>query len=135
MKTLCVCKLLPWLQKLGWIDFISTTSKCKKLKGLIVEVNVVGQIELILTLKEHERKNPNETQISHIFQIIESKISEASLSIKFFLQNNLVHSTSMQAISKDPKIKLNRMYFPRDTNVEIINMKQKVQDIIYLEIT
>ena len=65
---------------------MSPRSKCKKLKGLIIEVNVIGQIELILNLKESEEKNPHEIKIAHIFQIIESKILEArlSLSVKFF---------------------------------------------------
>ena len=75
---------LPLLQKLGWTDFMSPSSKCKKLKGLIIEVNVIGRIELILSLKESEEKSPHEIKISHIFQIIESKILEASLSVIFF---------------------------------------------------
>ena len=113
------------MKKESWSNLMDTSER-HGLKGLTVTLPTLGRITLQLELQQQEENHT--ITINHVFQVIESEIEEASIGLPFFIENNLVHSSSLSAISTVNKVKLNKYNYPRDKGVKILTMDKLIKE-------
>lgn len=106
------------LAKLEWTQAAQRTVKCSGLRGLIAVIPVTGEITLALELASPQTKEVK--SIEHTFQVIDSDVVEASLGMKFFTENNLVHSASKAAVCGEEEKIWKPYNYPRDITVKDI---------------
>ena len=125
------------VRKHKWTNLIKKSS-VQQLFGISIGVEVLGSIRLKIILHNQQTNEPKE--FYHTFQVIDTKINEVSLSLPFFTENKLVHSSSMNCISGPNQTRLNYYKYPRDKNVnsnnkltnrdiEQVNKKQETQQL------
>ena len=113
------------IKEKSWTNLVDT-SESHGLKGLRVTIPTLGKIALWLQLQQQD--GDHVIIIKHIFQVIESEIEEASIGLPFFIENNLVHSSSLSAISTIKKIKMNGYNYPRDKGVRVVPMYKLIHE-------
>ena len=113
------------IKEKSWTNLIDT-SESHGLKGLAVTIPTLGKIALWLQLQQQD--GTHIIIIKHIFQVIESEIEEASIGLPFFIENNLVPSSSLSAISTVKRMKMNGYDYPRDKGVRVVPMYKLIQE-------